>query len=542
VQDTGPAALRRSPGSDREVRPWLLAVRTADGFRTREPSVAAGSEVRIVADAALCKDPRLAAESDPRRAAIVRTEPSEIRARPRQPVIGDQRVQLAGWNFPDRVRFGQPFERTLFYRMLAPLDQPWKVFVHFDSASGRAGRADHEPVAGRCPTSAWQPGEIIVDRFTAQIDAGQARRSPAGPYRIWIGLFTGRARAGRVCRSATHLPTCTIRRVASGSRRSPSSDGTWLRYTSAMPTGVIDIGTNTLLLLIVDDAMQPLVDLCRFGRLGKGLDATGRLAESAIANSLEICREYRRVLDEHGVARPIVVATQAAREAVNAADFVGPAEQILNAPIQVIAGVREAELAALAVARTFPELAVARYLVVDVGGGSTEMITVDRGRVTAQVSIPIGAVRLTERHLRHDPPIAPEIAALTADIDRHLAALVLPRAVPVIGTAGTATTLAAIKLGLDHYDPVAVTGLRLSRDAVAVILGRLLASPVAERKKVPGIEPERADVIAAGAAIFAAILQWIDATVLITCDRGIRWGLAYEAMSTGGPAGASSGA
>src|SRR5215467_2355039 len=154
-----------------------------------------------------------------------------------------------------------------------------------------------------------------------------------------------------------------------------------------MPTAVIDIGTNTLLLLIVDEAMQPLVDLCRFGRLGKGVDATGRLADDAIAASLEICREYRRVLDEHGVARPIVIATQAAREARNAADFVGPAERILGAPIQVIGGGREAELAALAVARTIPELEAAHYLVVDVGGGSTEIITVDRGRVAARTSL-----------------------------------------------------------------------------------------------------------------------------------------------------------
>jgi exopolyphosphatase/guanosine-5'-triphosphate,3'-diphosphate pyrophosphatase len=113
-----------------------------------------------------------------------------------------------------------------------------------------------------------------------------------------------------------------------------------------MATAVIDIGTNTLLLLIVDDAMQPIVDLCRFGRLGKGLDATGRLAADAIANSLEICREYRRVMDHHGVAHPIVIATQAAREAKNAAEFVGAGEQILNAPIEVIAGRREESSAA----------------------------------------------------------------------------------------------------------------------------------------------------------------------------------------------------
>lgn len=306
-----------------------------------------------------------------------------------------------------------------------------------------------------------------------------------------------------------------------------------------MPTAVIDIGTNTLLLLIVDDAMQPLVDLCRFGRLGKGLDATGRLAPEAIAKSLEICREYRRAMDQHAVARPIVIATEAAREADNAAEFVGPAEHILGAPIEVIAGRREAELAAIAVARTFPELAAARYVVVDVGGGSTELITVHAGQVDAEVSIPIGAVRMTERHLRHDPPTAAEISALEIDIDRYLAQIALPRAVPVIGTAGTATTLAAIRLGLSRYDAAAVTGLRIAPQAVTELLARLYAATVAERKAITGIEPERADVIAAGAAIFARILRQTDAPVLITCDRGIRWGLAYEAMSTGGPGGAS---
>jgi len=136
-------------------------------------------------------------------------------------------------------------------------------------------------------------------------------------------------------------------------------------------TAVIDIGTNTLLLLIVDDQLRRVVDLCRFGRLGKGLDASGRLDPGAIAKSLEICREYRAVMDEHGVGAPAVIATQAMREAKNAAEFVGPAEQILRTTIEVIGGTREAELAFLSVARTFPELAGKPYVVVDVGGGST---------------------------------------------------------------------------------------------------------------------------------------------------------------------------
>ncbi len=295
-----------------------------------------------------------------------------------------------------------------------------------------------------------------------------------------------------------------------------------------MATAVIDIGTNTLLLLVVDDHLQRVVDLCRFGRLGKGLDGSGRLAEDAIANSLAICREYRKVMDELGVGAPAVIGTQALREAANAAAFVGPAEQILGAKIEIIAGAREAELAALAVARTFPELAGERYVVVDVGGGSTEFIAVAGGRVQSAVSVKIGAVRLTERHLQHDPPTREELAALDADIDRTLAPLDLPHGVPIVATAGTATTIAAVKLALATYDPDAVTGLRIAPDALGELYARLARATVAERKAITGIEPQRADVIAAGVAIYARAVARIAAPVLITCDRGIRWGLAYE--------------
>ncbi len=302
-----------------------------------------------------------------------------------------------------------------------------------------------------------------------------------------------------------------------------------------MKTAVIDIGTNTLLLLIVDETGTPVVDLCRFGRLGQGLDATGQLSPDAIERSLEICSEYRRVLGEHGTVRPHVIATQALREAKNARDFITPAEVILCAKIEVIAGKREAELAFTAVARTFPELSGTSYIVVDVGGGSTELITTDGTRVVSAVSVPIGAVRLTERHFsttagHGDPPTRDEIRALDEDIARHLAPLVLPTGVPVVATAGTATTIAAMKLALAEWDPVAVTGLRISPSEVDEILGRLLESSVAERKAIAGVEPQRADVVAAGVAIYASVLRRVEAPVMITCDRGIRWGLAYECL------------
>jgi exopolyphosphatase/guanosine-5'-triphosphate,3'-diphosphate pyrophosphatase len=302
-----------------------------------------------------------------------------------------------------------------------------------------------------------------------------------------------------------------------------------VRYAAAVNnTAVIDIGTNTLLLLIVDDKLQRVVDLCRFGRLGKGLDASGRLDPGAIAKSLEICREYRAVMDDHGVDVPAVIATQAMREAKNAVDFVGPAEQILRAEIEIIGGTREAELAFLSVARTFQDLAGKPYVVVDVGGGSTEFIVTDGARVVSAVSVPIGAVRMTERHIKHDPATADEIAALQADIDNHLAPLTLPTGVPLIGTAGTATTMAAAQLALTKYDPDAVTGLRLAPGIVEELRARLLAATVAEKKGMAGVEPQRADVIAAGVSIYARAMARMQAPVMITCDRGIRWGLAFE--------------
>lgn len=298
-----------------------------------------------------------------------------------------------------------------------------------------------------------------------------------------------------------------------------------------MPIAVIDIGTNTLLLLVVDAAGTPIVDLARFGKLGKGLDATGLLADDSIATSLDILREYRRVLDDHGIETPVAIATQATREARNARDFVEPAEAILRTQIEVISGEREAELAFKSVATALPELAGTPYLVVDVGGGSSEHIVTDGARVVSAVSVPIGARRLTERHLASDPPSHDEIGSLYADIDSRLAKLALPKRVPVVGTAGTATNLAAMELGLAEYDPARVTGHAIEPDRLQRRLDQLLQMTVAERKTIVGLEPQRADVIAAGVAILARLVRLVEAPRFIACDRGIRWGIAFEELA-----------
>jgi exopolyphosphatase / guanosine-5'-triphosphate,3'-diphosphate pyrophosphatase len=315
-------------------------------------------------------------------------------------------------------------------------------------------------------------------------------------------------------------------------------------------TAVIDIGTNTLLLLVVergaDDKLVAVRDLCRFGRLGQGLDASGRLADEAIARSLDICREYARAMSDDGVARRVVIGTQALREAANAAAFVGPAEEILGARIEVIEGAREADLAFRAVAATFPELGGTPYVVVDVGGGSTEIIAVSgaadaaappgsvtRGsaKVVSAVSVKIGAVRLRERHLKSDPPTPDEVRALIAGIDDALSGVELPRGAVVVGTAGTATTMASVQLGLHAYDPDRVTGLRLEAPAVDAQLAKLLSLTTAQRRRLPGMVVERADVLPAGVAIFSRVMARAGAPALIVCDRGIRWGVAHELLA-----------
>jgi exopolyphosphatase/guanosine-5'-triphosphate,3'-diphosphate pyrophosphatase len=300
---------------------------------------------------------------------------------------------------------------------------------------------------------------------------------------------------------------------------------------------VIDIGTNTLLLLVAerrDGGLVALHDQSRFGRLGRGVDRSKRLDPAAVARSLEILADYRATLDRLGVRRVAAIGTQALREAVNAADFVGPAEALLGAEIAVIAGEREAALAFGAVVGSARELRLAPgpLVVVDVGGGSSEIIlghwATGGARMERYVSLALGCVRHTERHLRSDPPGAAEVRELERDIDAILDPVDLPRGGVLVGTGGTASNLAAVDLALPRYDPARINGHRLAPSAVRAQRDRFLALPVAERRAVVGLEPERADVIAAGAVIYERLLHHVQPPALVVSDRGVRWGLAYE--------------
>jgi len=301
----------------------------------------------------------------------------------------------------------------------------------------------------------------------------------------------------------------------------------------------IDVGTNTTLLLVarVTTSIEVLEERAEITRLGRGIGRGGALGDQGIARTLEVLREYAAAAHRHG-ARIAAVGTEALRRAPNAAAFLEPARQILGAPVEVIDGEREAALTFRAVAASFPDQAARGPLtVVDIGGGSTEVIVSEKGALRFRTSLPIGSVRLSERHVHHDPATPDELAALEREVDGALAAIPFlppgPAPASLVGVAGTVTSLAAMALDLATYDPARVHGFALDRAALDRQVARLAASTQAERERMVGLDPRRADVILAGAVILQRLAEAAHAPAVLVSDRGIRWGLLHELASAG---------
>ena len=298
-----------------------------------------------------------------------------------------------------------------------------------------------------------------------------------------------------------------------------------------MRLATIDIGTNTTLLLVVEAAVgdvRVLAERAEITRLGRGIGADGGLGRPGIERTLAVLADYAAVARSYGAAIH-AIGTEGLRRAPNARDFLEPAATILGAPVEVIDGDREAALTFLAAERSFPEETKGTAVVVDIGGGSTEIIVAQAGRVEFRRSLPVGSVRLTEKHIRHDPATSAEVTAVTREIVQHLAEVPFPSGhVTLIGTAGTVTTLTAMSLGLTSYDPTIVHGHRLTMLALDQQIGRLRASTQADRENMAGLDPKRADVVLAGACILQQIALAARAPEILVSDRGIRWGLVYE--------------
>ncbi|WKE71287.1 Ppx/GppA phosphatase family protein [Streptomyces sp. WP-1] len=305
----------------------------------------------------------------------------------------------------------------------------------------------------------------------------------------------------------------------------------------------IDCGTNSIRLLVADadPATGELVDLDRrmtIVRLGQGVDRTGRLAPEALERTFAACREYAAIIKEHGAERLRFVATSASRDAENREDFVRGVLDILGVEPEVITGDQEAEFSFTGATRELSgRTDLARpYLVVDIGGGSTEFVVGD-DRVRAARSVDVGCVRMTERHLVHDgevsdPPTEAQIAAIRADIEAalDLAGQTVPlrEARTLVGLAGSVTTVSAIAQDLPDYDSARIHHSRVSRARVREITGHLLRSTHAERATIPSMHPGRVDVIGAGSLVLLAIMERIGAEEVVVSEHDILDGIAWS--------------
>ena len=280
----------------------------------------------------------------------------------------------------------------------------------------------------------------------------------------------------------------------------------------------IDCGTNSIRLLIADidrsNGTAKLTDVVRemrVVRLGEGVDATGELAPAALERTFAATADYARLIREHGAAKVRFVATSASRDARNRQVFVDGIRDLLGVEPEVITGDEEAALSFAGASSVLPILDGDQVLVVDLGGGSTEFVLGTADGVTAARSVDVGCVRLTERHLRQDPPTAEQIAAAEADVDAAITSagldVPLERATAVVGVAGSITTITAHAMRLPEYSPDSIHGTELSIDDIRLAATDLLEMPRAERAALPYMHPGRVDVIGAGGLVWRRILE-----------------------------------
>ena len=299
-----------------------------------------------------------------------------------------------------------------------------------------------------------------------------------------------------------------------------------------MRVAVVDLGTNSTRLLVADVVDGTVEDVSRrteITRLGEGVDARGRLLPEPIARVRNVLTDYRREAEALGAQRVLAVATSAVRDAENGEAFLGEIEWSYGFATRLLAGEEEARL-------TFRGAAAGRELerptlVIDIGGGSTELIVGTGSSTTWNDSLDIGGVRLTERYLPSDPPERTELDACAAAV-RDLLSSRVPaeiRPTEAIGVAGTITTLAALDLGLDQYDAERVHGHRMTREGVRAQLERLAAVPLAERRRIPALDPKRAPVIVAGALILDTAMDHFALAELEASERDLLQGAAVEA-------------
>jgi exopolyphosphatase/guanosine-5'-triphosphate,3'-diphosphate pyrophosphatase len=298
---------------------------------------------------------------------------------------------------------------------------------------------------------------------------------------------------------------------------------------------VVDIGTNSTRLLVAEVDGGALTELQRESivtRLGEGVDATGQLGDEPQRRVFAALDEYAEAIERHGARTRLVVMTSAVRDAANGAEFASTVTGRYGLEGRTLSGHDEARLSFLGATAARDD--TSPLLVIDIGGGSTEMIVGARGEVEFHVSTQVGVVRHTERHLHSDPPTADELAALAADarpaLEAAVPAEVRRRATAAVAVAGTATSCASIDLELDPYDPARVEGHTVSRARLEELRDRLAALSLAERRAVTGLDPNRAPTIVAGTIILLEVLGAFELGAFEASERDILWGVALDTV------------
>ena len=296
----------------------------------------------------------------------------------------------------------------------------------------------------------------------------------------------------------------------------------------------IDCGTNSVRLLVADVDTPVPTDVVRrmeIVRLGRGVDRTGRLAPEAIEATRVALADYAAQIRDLGASRTRMVATSATRDAANADEFRSMVERTLGVTPEVVTGEEEAHLSFAGAVQGLPADLAAPYLVVDIGGGSTEFVLGTAEPVSA-ISVDIGCVRMTERHLVDDPPTPAQIAAAERDIeaavDRALTAVPGRNARTLVGLAGSVTTVTGLALGLDQYRPEVIHHARVSYEQVATVTADLLAMTRAQRLALPVMHPGRADVIGAGALILKVLMREAGQGAVVASEHDILDGICLS--------------
>jgi exopolyphosphatase / guanosine-5'-triphosphate,3'-diphosphate pyrophosphatase len=293
----------------------------------------------------------------------------------------------------------------------------------------------------------------------------------------------------------------------------------------------IDIGTNSVRLLIADERGVEIERPMRITRLGQGVDVQHRLSDEAIARTAAVLEQYRRLADAHGVTRLRATATSASRDAANRDDFFDVVERVLGVRPELLAGEEEARLSFVG-ATAGLAASDGPFLIIDVGGGSTELV-LGTSRPEVLVSLQLGCVRMTERHLKSDPPTPAELRACVADIERELdkaRTIESGSAKQVVGLAGTVTALAGMQLGLEHYDAKLTHHSRLTLSSVEASFDALCAATIDQRRSLLA-EPARAEVIVGGAAVLVTIMRRLRIAELQVSERDILDGLAASLLA-----------